>query len=264
MEQLKNVMLADLQVVVIGGSHRYYSSDDLATFFSPSNGDAYNKHIDVGHIADLFMGGSQGGAVVLHFPAIDSQEMTKEAKDLANRTGDFIDMSEAELERRVSTLFRDETVKVADAIGSFPLSFRDLHDEDPASKWSHDLIVDGPPYLLVINQDVGIPIPDDGSFENYIRYLGNINQRANRVMRSICYAWKRTSQANPRPRRIIVLRNSLFWLSIMHLEASIESLENPSRQMQPWEPTEELQSEVRFTSRASSSALPGMLISDLH
>lgn len=120
MEQLKNVMLTDLQVVVIGGSHRYYSPDNLAAFFSPSNEDAYNKHVDVGHIADFFMGGSQGGAVVLHFPAIDSQEMAKEARNLANRTGDFIDVSEAELELRVATLFRDEAVKVADAIGSFP------------------------------------------------------------------------------------------------------------------------------------------------
>lgn len=126
MEQLKNVMLADLQVVVIGGSHRYYSPDDLAAFFSPFNENAYNKHIDVGHIADFFMGGSQGGAVVLHFPAIDSQEMAQEARSWANWTGDFIDVSEAELERRVATLFGDETVKIADAIGAFLLGFHYL------------------------------------------------------------------------------------------------------------------------------------------
>lgn len=120
MEQLKNVLLTDMKIVVIGGSHKYYSPDDLAAFFSPSNEDTYNKHIDVGHIADFFLGGAQGGALVLHFPAIDSYEMAQEAKSMANQTGDLIALSEAELERRVSKLFCDQALKVADAIGLFP------------------------------------------------------------------------------------------------------------------------------------------------
>lgn len=120
MDQLKNVLLADMEVVVIGGSHRYYSPDDLAAFFAPPNEDSYNKHIDVGHIADFFLGDAQGGALVLHFPAIDSFEMAQEAKSMAHRTGAFIDLSEAELERRVAKLFCDQTVQVADAIGWFP------------------------------------------------------------------------------------------------------------------------------------------------
>lgn len=246
MEQLKNVMLADLQVVVIGGSHRYYSPDDLAGFFSPSNEDAYDKYIDVGHVADFFLGGSQGGAIVLHFPAIDSQEMLQEARGSANRTGDFFDVSETEIEERVATLFRDETVKIATAIGSCPQAALSLMKE--TRHWFLHTAIDNLPYLLVINQDVSIPIPDDGSFENYTKYLGGINQRANRVMRAICCAWKRSSQTNPRPRRIIVLRNNLFWLSSIHSEAFTEQSENLSRQLQPWEPMEELRGEVRFTS----------------
>lgn len=146
MEQLKNVMLADLQVVVIGGSHRYYSIDDLAAFFSPTNEDAYNKHIDVGHIADFFLGGSQGGAIVLHFPAIDSQEVVQEAKDLANRTGDFIDVSEAEIEQRVATLFRDEIVKAADAIGSCPQAVIIFDEGDEALVFITSLLTIYPTY----------------------------------------------------------------------------------------------------------------------
>lgn len=119
MEHLKIVMLADLKVVVIGGDHKYYSPDDVATFFRPSSGTKYNKHIGTWHVADFFMGGSQGAAEVFHFPAIEAAEMSREADQFANRTGKSTGASDEELDKRVAKLFQDSSVRHADAIGRF-------------------------------------------------------------------------------------------------------------------------------------------------
>ncbi|KAJ4419371.1 hypothetical protein N0V82_004953 [Gnomoniopsis sp. IMI 355080] len=210
MEQLKKVMLADLKIVVIGGSHRYQSPDDLANFFSPSYRDRFGKHIDIGHTADFFLGGSQGGAQVFHFPAIDALEMSKEAHSFANRTGNAIYTSQEELERRVEKLVQDKTIRLADAI--------------------------------VINHDIAVPVPEDGTFENYINYLDELNQRNTGIMKAMCQIWIKNPQADGKSRRIIVLRNSLFWLSLMHPHHSIHSSEAIERERQT---TEELQNEAR-------------------
>lgn len=112
-------MLAGLKVVVIGVNYRYQSPDEVADFFSPSDMDKFDKHVDMWHIAEFFMGGSQGGAQVFHYPAIDAFEMSKEAHSFANRTGNAIYASGEELERRVKKLFQDKTIRHADAIGMF-------------------------------------------------------------------------------------------------------------------------------------------------
>lgn len=113
----------------------------------------------------------------------------------------------------------------------------------------------------MINQDIRIPIPDDSSFENYTRYLGGVNQRAIRVIHAIYRAWERTSQANPRPRRIVVLHNSLFWLSVMQSDALTDDSNNTAGQLQS---IEELQSVVKITLSGPSSAFPQMLVTKLH
>lgn len=120
MEQLKKVMLADMKIVVIGGTKKYHSPDDLAAFFNTSTEHNYNKHIDIAHVAEFFMGGSLGAAEVYHFPAVDGQEMSKEGRSFGNRTGHAIDLSEEELERRVEELFQEEIVRLADAISLCP------------------------------------------------------------------------------------------------------------------------------------------------
>ncbi|KAJ4390162.1 hypothetical protein N0V93_007636 [Gnomoniopsis smithogilvyi] len=210
MEQLKKVMMADLKVVVIGGSHKYHSPEDLATFFDPSTENNYNAYIDIGHVAEFFMGGSQGGAQVFHFPAIDAWEMSIEAQSLAHLTGNAIDVPQDELDRRVANLFQDNTVRYADAI--------------------------------VINHDVAVPVPGGGTFENYTKYLAGLAQRAIAGMNAICRAWKREPQANQKSRRIIVLRNSLFWLSLMYSDPSVNGLETVAREQQS---TQELHNELK-------------------
>lgn len=99
-------------------------------------------------------------------------------------------------------------------------------------------------FLLVVNHDLAVPVPGDGNFENYTKYLSVLNQRAIGAINAICQTWKTTSSANSKPRRIIVIRNSLFWLSLMRSRQPVDVSELIARER---EATETLKAEVCWT-----------------
>lgn len=106
--------------------------------------------------------------------------------------------------------------------------------------------------MLVVNHDVAVPVPEDGTFENYVKYLDGLNQRYRGIVRAICQIWKSTPQEDGKPRRIIVLRNSLSWLSSMHPHHSIHGSEAIAEATQT---TEELQNEVSFIKKPLTMSL---------
>lgn len=129
-ETLQPYFLSQQVVLVIGGkpasgAFAYVSPDEVARFLGSSAKDEneYNKRIDIGHIVEYFLEAqyNYGGAIVYHASAIDQQEVSKESRSKANRTGLCETVSKSDLLQRAEWLFDEEKqCHAADVIGLFP------------------------------------------------------------------------------------------------------------------------------------------------
>lgn len=107
-----------MTTVVIGGKagsprDGYMSPSDVAAFLRGMGGrKRHDPSIQIGHVIDHFVGSN-----VFHFPAIDAAEVSLEAREGRQRTGEAVAVPPDELQKRATALVADPIFRKARFIG---------------------------------------------------------------------------------------------------------------------------------------------------
>lgn len=120
--------LLDCQnILVVGGlpafgPSAYVDPDEVAESLDESADEehTYNKRVDIGRTVEYFLDAQYryAGARVYHASAIDYEEIVKESRSVANRTGFCEEVPEDDLFERAKCLFAvDGSCHAADVIG---------------------------------------------------------------------------------------------------------------------------------------------------
>lgn len=207
-------MFVGQTTVVIGGKvgscrDTYVNPSAISKFFSRKSHRDYDNTIQIGHIVDFFLHGHTSSTY--HFPAIDDIESSIEHKDSLYKSGWAKEVLPDELNKRAAKLVADPIFKKADAIG-----------ETTPSLGIHNAALTNSKYNVrtVISYDSAFHMSKDSHFDMCLRYLTGREKRQTDAIAAICNAIRELPKLKKKGVQIIVVQNSLSWLSRATMEDS--------------------------------------------